>query len=236
VVTAKWGLGSLTYFSSHTSPRCCWSVAYGDGKGSYYLCYPRVALSENQLTGLWGVILPINCWYNIIFHNWRLGWVAQQSTRCGIPFKIQVIAAGSNSPRCEGWLKEEYGGYFFPLPTASVQRARLAAMVNNYSLFIQIQPQTLVCPVCDKKYPLSNLARDVVVRLTNRTTENHYTDACSQQSTQYLFGLTLSVPCSNARRDSPTDSLDCGYQVALLLRRLMARIRWVSANVMSRKT
>jgi hypothetical protein len=91
------------------------------------------------------------------------------------------------------------------------------------------QPKTLICPACGKAYPFILFARDVMKAsppdLLIATTESLHRRLLSSRY-QYLFGTAqFSAPAVVMLDEIHLQTSTSGTQVALLLRRLLGRIR-----------
>lgn len=232
VVTASTGAGKTYAFFLPVLAKMVLERCLRGREGVKAICiYPRVALSENQLTDFIEVLFYLNqvlAKYNL--PQLTIGvesGAAEYHTRY---FQETTDERKQKLSNQRGWtFSEEYAGYLSPFAYC-VGTDRKACKTDKQRLLVRpTHPQTLVCPVCDKQYAFIQFARDVMAKLPPdlliATTESLHRRLLSTKY-QYLFGNDKFCAPSVVMLDEiHLQTSTAGTQVALLLRRLMARIR-----------
>jgi hypothetical protein len=189
--------------------------------------YPRVALSENQLGDFIEVLFHLN----------------RALERAGLPALTIGIESGATlydlddfgnrnteGLRRRGWLLSEGDVYLSPFAYCTGVEGKSCEDGEQRLGVTPASPRTLFCPSCGTRYPFIMFARhgvmerqppDILVATTEslnrRLTASRY---------QYLFGDERFAPPSVIMLDEiHLQTSTAGTQVALLLRRLITRLR-----------
>jgi hypothetical protein len=235
VVTAGTGAGKTYAFFLPVLVRTLLERCFRNQVGVKAICiYPRVALSENQLADFIEILFYLN----------------QALTQANLPQITIGIESGASLynkaefhkaaasqedakklAQMRGWVYDPQERWFRS-PFANCVGAegqpcneaevRLVAHTHD--------PLTLVCPHCGKRYPFIRYVRDAVMEreppdILVATTESLHRRLLSSAH-QYLFGTTdFCAPSVVMLDEIHLQASTAGTQVALLLRRLMARLR-----------
>jgi hypothetical protein len=232
VVTASTGAGKTYAFFLPILAKMLLERCLRGRKGVKAICiYPRVALSENQLTDFIEVLFYLN--QLLVQHNLPQLTIGVESGAA--VYQVRDFQDTSDRRRQQlskmrGWtFSEESGGYLSPFAYCVGTAGHTCNDGKQRLLVYPTQPQTLVCPACNKQYPFIQFARDVMKEhppdLLIATTESLHRRLLSTKY-QYLFGTdTFCAPSVVMLDEIHLQTSTAGSQVALLLRRLMARIR-----------
>lgn len=232
VVTASTGAGKTYAFFLPLLVKMILERCFRGRVGVKAICiYPRVALSENQLTDFVEILFALN------------GVLKQQ----GLPELTVGIESGAavyqsrdfrdtrldqqkNLRKDRGWVYDtDAQGYLSPFAYCVGTKAQSCDDEPQRLCVRPEQPTLLVCPVCGKQYPFIQFARDVMAKappdLLIATTESLNRRLLSSKH-QYLFGTAeFCAPAVVMLDEIHLQTSTAGTQVALLLRRLLARIR-----------
>ncbi|HAJ58723.1 MAG TPA: hypothetical protein DCP31_05205 [Cyanobacteria bacterium UBA8543] len=232
VVTASTGAGKTYAFFLPILAKMLLERCLRGRVGVKAICiYPRVALSENQLTDFIEVLYYLN--QLLGQHNLRqltIGVESGAAVYQARDFQSTTDEKKRQLSKIRGWtFSEEYGGYLSPFAYCVGTEGKTCSNGKQRLLVRPTQPQLLVCPVCSKQYPFIKFARDVMKEhppdLLIATTESLHRRLLSTKY-QYLFGTdTFCAPSVVMLDEIHLQTSTSGSQVALLLRRLMARIR-----------
>jgi len=235
VVTAGTGAGKTYAFFLPVLVRALLERSLRGRVGVKAICiYPRVALSENQLADF----------IEILFHlNRALAAAGLPQLTIGIEsgaamYKLTELQSALRDPQrrerlaqMRGWIYDPAAnGFRAPFAhcvgtqgyDCAESEVRLAAHARDLL--------TLVCPSCGARYPFIKYVREEVMEreppdILVATTESLNRRLLSSRY-QYLFGTAQFCAPSVVMLDEiHLQASTAGTQVALLLRRLMARIR-----------
>jgi hypothetical protein len=232
VVTASTGAGKTYAFFLPILAKMLLERCLRGREGVKAICiYPRVALSENQLTDFIEVLFYLN--QLLVQHNLPQLTIGVESGAA--VYQVRDFQDTSDRrkqqlSKMRGWtFSEESGGYLSPFAYCVGTAGHTCNDGKQRLLVYPTQPQTLVCPACNKQYPFIQFARDVMKEhppdLLIATTESLHRRLLSTKY-QYLFGTdTFCAPSVVMLDEIHLQTSTSGSQVALLLRRLMARIR-----------
>lgn len=232
VVTASTGAGKTYAFFLPILAKMVLERCLRGRIGVKAICiYPRIALSENQLTDFIEVLFHLN--QVLLKHNLPPLTIGLESGAA--VYQIQDFQSTSDErkqqlSKMRGWsFKEEYGGYLSPFAYCVGTKGKFCSNDKQPLLVRPTQPQTLICPACAKEYPFIQFARDVMAEhppdLLIATTESLHRRLLSTRY-QYLFGTgNFCAPSVVMLDEIHLQTSTAGTQVALLLRRLLARIR-----------
>ncbi|NER48890.1 MAG: DEAD/DEAH box helicase, partial [Symploca sp. SIO1A3] len=232
VVTASTGAGKTYAFFLPILAKIVLERCLRGREGVKAICiYPRVALAENQLTDFIEVLFYLN--QLLVQHNLPQLTIGLESGAA--VYQVRDFQNTSDDHRQQlskmrGWtFSEELGGYLSPFAYCVGTAGHTCDDGKQKLLVYPTQPQTLVCPACNKQYPFIQFARDVMKDhppdLLIATTESLHRRLLSTKY-QYLFGTdTFCAPSVVMLDEIHLQTSTAGSQVALLLRRLMARIR-----------
>src|SRR5919202_1758221 len=232
VVTASTGAGKTYAFFLPILAKMLLERCLRGREGVKAICiYPRVALSENQLTDFIEVLFYLN--QLLVQHNLPQLTIGVESGAA--VYQVRDFQDTSERRRQQlskmrGWtFSEESGGYLSPFAYCVGTAGHTCNDGKQRLLVYPSQPQSLVCPACNKQYPFIQFARDVMKEhppdLLIATTESLHRRLLSTKY-QYLFGTdTFCAPSVVMLDEIHLQTSTSGSQVALLLRRLMARIR-----------
>lgn len=232
VVTASTGAGKTYAFFLPILAKMMIERCLRGKVGVKAICiYPRVALSENQLTDF----------IEVLFHlNQVLERRNLPALTIGLESGAAVYQVGDfrdtsdkrqkDLKKMRGWtFQDSSSGYLSPFAYCVGTPNQSCDDGKQRLITYSIQPNTLVCPVCNKQYSFIQFARDVMEKhppdLLISTTESLHRRLLSSKY-QYLFGTEAFCAPSVVMLDEiHLQTSTAGTQVALLLRRLMARIR-----------
>lgn len=227
VVTAGTGAGKTYAFFLPVLAKMLLDRALRARVGVKAICiYPRVALSENQLGDF----------IEILYHlNAELGQRGLPALTVGIESGAAVYRASdfaSSDARhrerlaSRGWVyDEDQQGYRCPFAFAVTGTAG-----QPDRLIVRPQrPDVLVCPTTGEEYPFILFARDRMAQcppdLLIATTES-LNRRLTESAYQHLFGdARVPAPSIVMLDEVHLQTSTSGSQVALLLRRLRARLR-----------
>ncbi len=231
VVTASTGAGKTYAFFLPVLAKIILERCLRGKIGVKAICmYPRVALSENQLTDF----------IEILFY---LNQVLERDNLPPVTIGIESGAAvyqqrdfeAIQKPQQQrlatrGWtFNPTHQGYESPFAYCVGTKDCLCHEKPVRLLVQPTQPDVLICPHCNKTYRFIQFARDVMAQhppdILIATTESLNRRLLSSKY-QYLFGTEqFSAPCVVMLDEIHLQTSTAGTQVALLLRRLLARIR-----------
>ncbi|MCA1990715.1 MAG: DEAD/DEAH box helicase [Coleofasciculus sp. S288] len=232
VVTASTGAGKTYAFFLPILAKMLLERCLRGREGVKAICiYPRVALSENQLTDFIEVLFYLN--QLLVQHNLPQLTIGVESGAA--VYQVRDFQDTSDRrkqqlSKMRGWtFSEESGGYLSPFAYCVGTASHTCNDGKQRLLVYPSQSQSLVCPACNKQYPFIQFARDVMKEhppdLLIATTESLHRRLLSTKY-QYLFGTdTFCAPSVVMLDEIHLQTSTSGSQVALLLRRLMARIR-----------
>lgn len=232
VVTASTGAGKTYAFFLPVLAKIMLERCLRGREGVKAICiYPRVALSENQLTDFIEVLFYLN--QVLLQHNLpqlTIGLESGAAVYQTKDFQVTSNEQKQKLAKMRGWtFSEEYAGYLSPFAYCVGTEDKACKKDKQRLVVRPTQPQTLVCPACDKQYPFIRFARDVMAEhppdLLIAIAESLHKRLLSSKY-QYLFGSDkFSAPSVVMLDEIHLQTSTAGTQVALLLRRLMARIR-----------
>jgi hypothetical protein len=232
VVTASTGAGKTYAFFMPILAKMILERCLRGKVGVKAICiYPRVALSENQLTDF----IEILFYLNQVLAKYQLpplkiGLESGASVYQIKDFQVTTDKQKDKLSKMRGWtFDNNYGGYLSPFAycvgtenkACNAEKQRLIAYPTN--------PENLICPACNKQYSFIQFARDKMQEhppdLLIATTESLHRRLLSSKY-QYLFGTDkFSAPSVIMLDEIHLQTSTAGTQVALLLRRLIARIK-----------
>ncbi|MEI7644288.1 MAG: DEAD/DEAH box helicase [Chloroflexales bacterium] len=231
VVTASTGAGKTYAFFLPMLAKIILERCLRGRVGVKAICiYPRVALSENQLSDFVESAFHVN--QVLTAHNLppiTIGIesgaaVYRRSDFQRTDTKSREQLAG------RGWRYDErFGGYLAPFAYCVGTPEHICEQTPQPLGVRPSDTRTLVCPACDTPYPFIKFARDVMAEappdLLIATTESLNLRLLSAEH-QYLFGTKhFCAPAVVMLDEIHLQTSTAGTQVALLLRRLLARIR-----------
>ena len=233
VVTASTGAGKTYAFFLPVLAKMVLERCLRGQEGVKAICiYPRVALSENQLTDFIEVLFYLN--QVLEKHNLSPLTIGVESGAAVYQirdFQDTTDDRQQKLSKMRGWsFSEKHGGYLSPFAYCVGTDGEACKTDKQRLLVHPTDPQTLVCPICDKQYPFIQFAREDIMAkhppdLLIATTESLHRRLLSTKY-QYLFGNDKFCAPSVVMLDEiHLQTSTAGTQVALLLRRLMARIR-----------
>jgi hypothetical protein len=232
VVTASTGAGKTYAFFLPVLAKMVLERCLRQRVGVKAICiYPRVALSENQLTDFIEVLYHLN--QVLVANNLPAITIGVESGAAVYQIKdFQKIDESQQKKLAKqrGWtFSEEHQGYLSPFAYCVGTEGHSCDTKPQRLLSRPTQPELLVCPECSKAYPFIKFARDVMKKeppdLLIATTESLHRRLISSEY-QYLFGnATFCAPSVVMLDEIHLQTSTSGTQVALLLRRLLARIR-----------
>lgn len=231
VVTASTGAGKTYAFFVPVLAKMVLERSLRGREGVKAICiYPRVALSENQLTDFIEVLFYLN--QVLAKHNLPQLTIGLESGAA--VYQRQDFQDTSDRQQTlskkRGWtFSEEYAGYLSPFAYCVGTDGKACKTDKQRLLVRPTDSKTLVCPICDKRYPFIKFSRDIMEEhppdLLIATTESLHRRLLSTKY-QYLFGNDkFCAPTVVMLDEIHLQTSTAGTQVALLLRRLMARIR-----------
>jgi|GEM_PF-2440603 len=232
VVTASTGAGKTYAFFLPILAKMIIERCLHQKEGVKAICiYPRVALSENQLTDFIEILFYLNevlAKYN--FPPLTIGLESSAAVYQIKDFRNTEEPQKKRLSTMRGWtFSEQDEGYLSPFAHCVGTEEQSCNDGKQKLLVRPATPQTLVCPVCQKQYPFIKFARDVMEKhppdLLIATTESLHRRLLSSKY-QYLFGTDKFCAPSVVMLDEiHLQTSTAGTQVALLLRRLLARIK-----------
>lgn len=231
VVTASTGAGKTYAFFLPVLAKIILERCLRGRVGVKAICiYPRVALSENQLSDFVEALFHVN---RVLADNGlppiSIGIESGAAVYQSDDFR-RTDEKGREQLAGRGWRYDQgFAGYLAPFaycvgtPGHACDRAPQQLGVRPDDL------RTLRCPACDEAYPFIQFARDAMAEappdLLVATTESLNMRLISSQH-QYLFGTDRFCAPSVVMLDEiHLQTSTAGSQVALLLRRLLARIK-----------
>ncbi|RRR69304.1 MAG: DEAD/DEAH box helicase, partial [Candidatus Viridilinea halotolerans] len=231
VVTAGTGAGKTYAFFLPVLVKVILDRVLRKKIGVKAICiYPRLALSENQLRDFVEAIFCVN----------------QVLAAEDLPLISIGIESGSAVYECSdfqrtdqksqaslasrGWRYDaQFGGYLAPFAYCVGSADYDCAQVPQQLGVLPNASRTLCCPACGATYPYILFARDVMAEappdILIATTESLNKRLITAQY-QYLFGThQFCAPSVVMLDEIHLQTSTAGTQVALLLRRLLARVR-----------
>lgn len=235
VVTAGTGAGKTYAFFLPLLAKALLERCLRGQVGVKAICiYPRVALSENQLADFIEVLF---------FLNQALIVVGLPQITIGIESgaalyrrdEFQRVLASTEErakfARMRGWVYDEVAeGFRAPFASCVGTEGHACAEAEVRLVARTDDPLTLGCPSCGARYPFIRYVREGVMDreppdILVATTESLNRRLLSSNS-QYLFGSERFCAPSVVMLDEiHLQASTAGAQVALLLRRLLARVR-----------
>ena len=232
VVTASTGAGKTYAFFLPVLAKMVLERCLRGQEGVKAICiYPRVALSENQLTDFIEILFYLNqvlAKYNL--PKLTIGVESGAAVYQIRDFQDTTDDRKQKNSKNRGWtFNEEYIGYLSPFAYCVGTDGKACKKDKQRLLVRPTDSKTLICPICDQRYPFIQFSRDVMAKhppdLLIATTESLHRRLLSTKY-QYLFGNDKFCAPSVVMLDEiHLQTSTAGTQVALLLRRLMARIR-----------
>ena len=193
--------------------------------------YPRVALSENQLTDFVEVLFYLN---QVLERRGlplvTIGIESGAAVYRGSELQNPTPARRTRLAAIRGWsYNEEHGGYLAPFAYCVGVEGQECSEIRQQLMVTPAQPQLLRCPICGTTYPFIQFVRDAMRAhppdILIATTESLNRRLLSS-TYQYLFGTAqFAAPSIVMLDEIHLQTSTAGTQVALLLRRLLARIR-----------
>jgi hypothetical protein len=232
VVTASTGAGKTYAFFLPILAKMVLERCLRGREGVKAICiYPRVALSENQLTDFIEVLFYLNK----VLEKYNLPKLTIGVESGAAVYQIRDFQDITDDrqqklSKMRGWsFNEDYTGYLSPFAYCVGTDGKACKKDKQRLLVRPTDSKTLVCPICDKRYPFIKFSRDVMAEhppdLLIATTESLHRRLLSTKY-QYLFGNDkFCAPTVVMLDEIHLQTSTAGTQVALLLRRLMARIR-----------
>ena len=232
VVTASTGAGKTYAFFLPILAKILIERCLRGKIGVKAICiYPRVALSENQLTDFIEVLFHLNQ----ILDKHSLPTLTIGLESGAAVYRINDFHSTEERQKKQlskmrGWtFSDTHGGYLSPFAYCVGTEGHSCNDGKQKLIAYPTQPKTLACPVCNKQYPFIQFARDVMEKhppdILIATTESLHNRLLSSKY-QYLFGTNdFCAPSVVMLDEIHLQTSTSGTQVALLLRRLMARIR-----------
>jgi DEAD/DEAH box helicase/Helicase conserved C-terminal domain len=231
VVTASTGAGKTNAFFLPILAKMLIERSLQGKVGIKAICiYPRVALSENQLADFIENIFHLNqALVKSHLPTLTIGLESGAAVYESREFTSTKDEVKKRLSTMRGWsFSEEHCGYLSPFAHCVGTKNHTCDEEKQRLIVYPSQPSNLVCPVCQKQYPFIQFARDVMEKhppdLLVATTESLHNRLLSSKY-QYLFGTErFSAPSVVMLDEIHLQTSTAGTQVALLLRRLMARI------------
>jgi DEAD/DEAH box helicase/Helicase conserved C-terminal domain len=230
VVTASTGAGKTYAFFLPILAKMIIERCLRGKIGVKAICiYPRVALSENQLTDFIEVLFHLN---QVLegrdLPTLTIGLESGAAVYQIRDFRDTRETHQKQLEKMRGWTFQD-SGYLSPFAYCVGTSNHSCDNGKQRLIAYSTQPDALVCPACNKQYPFIQFARDVMGKhppdLLIATTESLHRRLLSSKY-QYLFGTdTFCAPSVVMLDEIHLQTSTAGTQVALLLRRLMARIR-----------
>ncbi len=231
VVTAGTGAGKTYAFLLPVLTKVIIERCLRRRVGVKAICiYPRVALSENQLADMIEILHYLN--RELAQRNLPTLSVGIESGAA--TYKLGSLMNtdpnGQQDMRRKGWVyNKQAQGYLSPFAYCVGTAGKLCESGGQRLMALAAQPKVLRCPTCDLEYPFILFSRDVMAHnppdILIATTESLNRRLVSSEH-QYLFGTERFCAPSVVMLDEiHLQTSTSGAQVALLLRRLLARIR-----------
>ena len=232
VVTASTGAGKTYAFFLPILAKILIERCLRGKIGVKAICiYPRVALAENQFTDFIYVLFYLNQ----ILVKHRLPPLTIGLESGAAVYRISDFRSTTDKQKKDfsnkrGWtFNDTYSGYLSPFAYCVGADGHSCNDGKQKLIAYPTQPETLACPVCNKQYQFIQFARDVMEKhppdILIATTESLHNRLLSSKY-QYLFGTKdFCAPSVVMLDEIHLQTSTSGTQVALLLRRLMARIR-----------
>lgn len=231
VVTASTGAGKTYAFFLPVLAKLILERCLRGRVGVKAICiYPRVALSENQLSDFVEAIFHVN---QVLADDHlppiSIGIESGAAVYRSDDFR-RTDKKGREQLARRGWrYDEEFGGYLAPFAYCVGTPDHACDQVPQQLGVRPDDVRTLRCPVCGTIYPFIQFARDVMAvappDLLVATTESLNNRLIASEY-QYLFGTSAFCAPSVVMLDEiHLQTSTAGTQVALLLRRLLARVR-----------
>ncbi|NJK81357.1 MAG: DEAD/DEAH box helicase [Chloroflexaceae bacterium] len=227
VVTASTGAGKTYAFFLPVLAKIVLERCLRGQIGVKAICiYPRVALSENQLTDFIEILFYLN--HVLARHQLPLLTIGIESGAA--VYQQSDFQKQERLSRRRGWkFNNAEQGYESPFAYCVGTTGHNCENTAQRLLVRSTQPSLLICPACGKSYPFIQFARDVMVQhppdILIATTESLNRRLLSSKY-QYLFGThQFCAPSVVMLDEIHLQTSTAGTQVALLLRRLLARIR-----------
>jgi hypothetical protein len=231
VVTASTGAGKTYAFFLPVLAKIVLERCIRNHIGVKAICiYPRVALSENQLSDFIEVLYHLN---NLLVKE-SLPPITVGLESGAAVYDIHDFQTSSPKEREKlekqrGWIfNTQEEGYLSPFAYCVGTDGYSCAEKPQKLILKQIH-RHLTCPECQKQYPFIKFARDVMEKeppdLLIATTESLHRRLISSKY-QYLFGTSeFSAPSVVMLDEIHLQTSTAGTQVSLLIRRLLGRIR-----------
>ncbi|KJH72506.1 DEAD/DEAH box helicase [Aliterella atlantica] len=232
VITASTGAGKTYAFFLPVLAKMLIERCLQGKVGVKAICiYPRVALSENQLSDFVEVLFHLNqALAKRKLPTLTIGLESGAAVYQIKDFQSTTDKQKKQLSRMRGWTySEQHSGYLSPFAYCVGTHDYSCRNGKQKLLVRPTHPQTLVCPACNKQYHFIQFARDVMEKhppdLLIATTESLHRRLLSSKY-QYLFGTkTFCAPSIVMLDEIHLQTSTSGTQVALLLRRLLGRIR-----------
>ncbi|GAB4423672.1 MAG: hypothetical protein OHK0015_01470 [Chloroflexi bacterium OHK40] len=235
VVTAGTGAGKTYAFFLPVLVRALLERCLRRQVGVKAICiYPRVALSENQLADFIEVLYHLNgALATAGLPQLTIGIEsgAAMYRRSELQKALTSKEAREKLARMRGWVyDEEVRGFRAPFASCVGTEGHACPAGEVRLIARPDDPLTLRCPRCGARYPFIKYVREGVMEaeppdILVATTESLNRRLLSSRH-QYLFGTERFCAPSVVMLDEiHLQSSTAGTQVALLLRRLMARVR-----------
>jgi len=218
VVTASTGAGKTYAFFLPILAKILIERCLRGKIGVKAICvYPRVALSENQLTDFVEILFYLN--QILVEHSLPTLTIGLESGAAVYQirdFRSTDEQRKKQLSKMRGWtFSDTHSGYLSPFAYCVGTEGHSCNDGKQKLIAYPTRPETLACPVCNKQYPFIQFATSE--SLHNRLLSSKY---------QYLFGTNnFCAPSVVMLDEIHLQTSTSGTQVALLLRRLMARIR-----------
>lgn len=231
VVTADTGAGKTYAFFLPVLAKVILDRSLRNKIGVKAICiYPRLALSENQLRDFVEAIFCVN--QALAAEDLPLISIGIESGSAVYECSDFQSVAPANQERLarRGWRYDaQFGGYLAPFAYCVGSADYACAQVPQQLGVLPTASRTLCCPACGTTYPFIQFARDVMAEappdILIATTESLNKRLITAQY-QYLFGTDQFCAPSVVMHDEiHLQTSTAGTQVALLLRRLLARMR-----------
>lgn len=232
VVTASTGAGKTYAFFLPVLAKLVLERCLREQVGVKAICiYPRVALSENQLTDFVEALFHLN---QVLLEQHlppvTIGIESGAAVYQSSDFQRTHQQQRESLARMRGWVySEEHGGYLAPFAYCVGTSDQACERTPQRLLVNPNQTDVLYCPVCNTRYPFIRFARDMMRQhppdILIATTESLNRRLLASEY-QYLFGTDhFAAPSVIMLDEIHLQTSTAGTQVALLLRRLLGRIR-----------
>jgi hypothetical protein len=231
VVTAGTGAGKTYAFLLPVLTKVIMERCLRQRVGVKAICiYPRVALSENQLADMIEILHYLN--RELSRRNLLTLSVGIESGAATYDLRSlrNTDPAGQKDMWKRGWnYNKQIQAYTSPFAYCVGTAGTSCESGGQRLIALAAQPEVLRCPACDLEYPFILFSRDVMAQnppdILIATTESLNRRLVSSEH-QYLFGTDRFCAPSVVMLDEiHLQTSTSGAQVALLLRRLLARIR-----------